>query len=65
MDLEETETRNDYAGEGQQQFNRPTDRVVVESYSYEKWEAASRGRGQFGNPEERERPMLKPAPSNS
>jgi hypothetical protein len=25
MDLEETETRNDCAGEGQQQFNRPTD----------------------------------------
>jgi hypothetical protein len=25
MDLEETEARNDSAGEGQQQFNRPTD----------------------------------------
>jgi hypothetical protein len=25
MDLEETETRNDYAGEGQQQFIRPND----------------------------------------
>jgi hypothetical protein len=25
MDLEETETKNDYAGEDQQQFNRPTD----------------------------------------
>jgi hypothetical protein len=24
MDLEETEARNDCAGEGQQQFNRPT-----------------------------------------
>jgi hypothetical protein len=26
MDLEEAEARNDYAVEGQQQFNRPTDR---------------------------------------
>jgi hypothetical protein len=25
MDLEETEARNDYAGEGQQQFNRQID----------------------------------------
>jgi hypothetical protein len=25
MDLQETEARNDCAGEGQQQFNRPTD----------------------------------------
>jgi hypothetical protein len=25
MDLEETEARNDYAGEDQQQFNRPTE----------------------------------------
>jgi hypothetical protein len=31
MDLEDTEARNDCAGEGQQQFNRPTDRVVIES----------------------------------
>jgi hypothetical protein len=30
MDLEETEGLNDYAGEGQQQFNRSTDR----SFSY-------------------------------
>jgi hypothetical protein len=27
MDLEETETRNDCAGEGQHQFNRPTDNL--------------------------------------
>jgi hypothetical protein len=27
MDFEETETMNDCAGEAQQQFNRPTDRV--------------------------------------
>jgi hypothetical protein len=27
MDLEETEVTNDCAGEGQQQFNRPTDEV--------------------------------------
>jgi hypothetical protein len=26
MDLEETEASNDCTGEGQQQFNRPTDR---------------------------------------
>jgi hypothetical protein len=26
MDLEETEAKNDYAGEDQQEFNRPTDR---------------------------------------
>jgi hypothetical protein len=26
MDLEETEAKNDYADESQQQFNRPTDR---------------------------------------
>jgi hypothetical protein len=29
MDLEETEARNDCAGEGQQQFNRPTDRPIL------------------------------------
>jgi hypothetical protein len=28
MDLEETETRNFCAGEGQQQFNQPTDRSL-------------------------------------
>jgi hypothetical protein len=27
MDLDETEARNDCAGEGQQQFNRQTDRL--------------------------------------
>jgi hypothetical protein len=27
MDLEETEARNDCAGEGQQRLNRPTDRA--------------------------------------
>jgi hypothetical protein len=26
MNLEDTEARNDFAGEGQQEFNRPTDR---------------------------------------
>jgi hypothetical protein len=30
MDLEETEARNDCAGEAQQQFNPPTDRSVSE-----------------------------------
>jgi hypothetical protein len=29
MDLEETEARNDRAGEDQQQFNRPTEWLVV------------------------------------
>jgi hypothetical protein len=33
----------------------------VESYSCGKWEAGSWGRGQFGNPEEGERPPLKAA----
>jgi hypothetical protein len=28
MDLEETEARNDCAGENQQQFNQPTDRSL-------------------------------------
>jgi hypothetical protein len=31
----------------------------VESCSCEKWEAGSWGRGEFGNPEEWERPMMK------
>jgi hypothetical protein len=58
MDLVETEARNDWAGEGQQQFKRrPTDRVVesAESFNCEKWEATSSGQGQFGKPEEGER----------
>jgi hypothetical protein len=29
MDLEETEARNDCAGEDQQEFNRPSDRQLV------------------------------------
>jgi hypothetical protein len=29
MDVEETEAKNDCAGEGQQQFNRPTDQSQV------------------------------------
>jgi hypothetical protein len=29
MDVEETEAKNNCAGEGQQQFNRPTDRKVA------------------------------------
>jgi hypothetical protein len=29
MELEDTEARNDTAGEGQQQFNRPTDAVII------------------------------------
>jgi hypothetical protein len=29
MDLEKTESRNDCAGEGQQRFNRPTDRPTA------------------------------------
>jgi hypothetical protein len=62
MDLDETEARNDCAGESQQQFNRPT--VVaesVESCSFEKWETGSwRLRG-FGNPEEGERQPLETA----
>jgi hypothetical protein len=35
MDLEETEVRNDTAGEGQQQFSRPTNsnRVVLKAPS--------------------------------
>jgi hypothetical protein len=39
-------------------------RVLIEwdeSYSYEKWEAGSWGRGQLGNPEEGERPQLEAA----
>jgi hypothetical protein len=35
MDLEETEDRNDCAGEDQQQFNRPTDRSVFKGLNYE------------------------------
>jgi hypothetical protein len=31
MDLEETEARNECAGEGQQQFNRPNELVVRQS----------------------------------
>jgi hypothetical protein len=30
MHLEDTEARNDCAGEGQQRFNRPTDRIAWE-----------------------------------
>jgi hypothetical protein len=30
MDHEETEAENDYAGEGQQQLNRPTDQLVAD-----------------------------------
>jgi hypothetical protein len=30
MDLEETEARNDYAGEGQQQFHQPTYQSLME-----------------------------------
>jgi hypothetical protein len=33
MDLEETEARNDCAGEGQQQFNRLTDRPELSTGS--------------------------------
>jgi hypothetical protein len=33
MDLEETEARNDYAGEGQQQLKLPTGRVSFEIVS--------------------------------
>jgi hypothetical protein len=29
MDLEETEARNDFLGEGQQQFNRPTEGSIL------------------------------------
>jgi hypothetical protein len=31
MDLEETEARNDCAGEGQQQFNQPKDGLLSQS----------------------------------
>jgi hypothetical protein len=39
MDIEETEARNDCAGEGQQQFYRPTDReekafpITIQTYA--------------------------------
>jgi hypothetical protein len=33
IDVEDTEARHDYAGEGQQQFNLPTDRPEVDSWS--------------------------------
>jgi hypothetical protein len=33
MDLEEMEARNDCAGEDQQQFNQPTDKVTGVSYT--------------------------------
>jgi hypothetical protein len=63
MDLEETEARNDCADEAQQQFNRLTDRPIwsVENCSCEKWEAGSWVQGEFGNPEEAERPSLETA----
>jgi hypothetical protein len=38
--------------------------VSCESCSCEKWEASTWGRGKFGNPDEWERPPLKPLPSN-
>jgi hypothetical protein len=31
-DLEKADFRNDFVAEGQQQFNRPTDQYLVESY---------------------------------
>jgi hypothetical protein len=49
MDVEETEVRNDCAGEAEP-------KLLVESFkgcSCEKWEAGTWGLGQFGNPEER------------
>jgi hypothetical protein len=38
MDLEETEAKNDYADESQQQFNRPLGqfRILLESTLYSK-----------------------------
>jgi hypothetical protein len=34
MDLEENEARNGCAGEGQEQFNRPTDQASKDDNSY-------------------------------
>jgi hypothetical protein len=36
-------------------------RQIVEGCSCEKWEAGSRSRGKFDNPEEEERPLLEAA----
>jgi hypothetical protein len=48
MDLEETETRDDFAGEGQQQFNLPTG-IVIHSNSWRRFEGSqSRQRLKYG-----------------
>jgi hypothetical protein len=61
MDLEETEARNDCAGEGQQQFNRPTEgwvsQWVRELLRFSRCELLLVEAGgwiweQFGHPEE-------------
>jgi hypothetical protein len=51
------DTKTDWPTDRQSQHN-------FECVSCEKWEASSWGRGQCGNPEEGERPSLKPLPSN-
>jgi hypothetical protein len=55
-------TKNRYAGEASSKL--AVSELLVESFesfSCKKWEAGSRGRGQFGNPEERERLALEAA----
>jgi hypothetical protein len=47
MDLEETEARNDCAGEGQQQFDLPTDRPIVTLRESEKGERVRRTEKQW------------------
>jgi hypothetical protein len=68
MNLGQTEAWNYCAGEGQQQFNLPTElvsvledcwcSVVVSCCCYK---VVAEARGQFGTPEEEERPLLEAA----
>jgi hypothetical protein len=41
MELEETKARNDCAGEGQQQFNRPTDQSLKGLFDFGELDAGS------------------------
>jgi hypothetical protein len=40
MDLEETEASNDYDGEGQQQFNLPTETPAIQKQSIDRYQKA-------------------------
>jgi hypothetical protein len=52
MDLEETEARNDCAGEDQQQFNQPTERGGLELYDSRSYERVKYGNDSRGTQNE-------------